>query len=129
MLLSARVLATLAALFASSAAQAADQFDLLCIGQEQFYPGMKPIAISHHYRIDLAAKRWCWEQCTSANNIQSITPDRITFYDNSPTRPMLQAYVSRTDGKYYRYGFGRSFTHDEGTCEPVPFTGLPTPKF
>ena len=126
-----RVMSALAAvsLTAPALAQSAQQFDLICTGQQQFRPDMKPTAVTHRYRIDLDAKRWCWEQCQFANDIQSVTADRITFYENLPGQPTKQAYIRRTDGKYFRYSFGRSYTHDEGTCQPAPFSGLPAPRF
>ena len=113
----------------SVASDQAQQFDLICNGQQQFRPLMKPLPVTHHYRIDLEAKRWCWEKCTFANNIQSVTVDRITFYENGAGDPVKHAYISRTDGSYLRIDLGKFFTNDKGTCEVAPFSGLPAPKF
>lgn len=123
--------ALFAALFASSpvSAETAQQFDLICQGESQRSPGAKPEAVTRHYRIDLQAKRWCWESCERANEIESVTADRITFYQSPEGEPMKHAYISRTDGSYSRVSLGRTFTHDKGTCEVAPFSGLPKPKF
>jgi hypothetical protein len=133
-MLGKRAIGIISYIFAPAAAVAttpapANQFDLVCHGEEQFQPDMRPHASTHRYRINLDDMRWCWERCERTFPIVSATVDRITF--NQEPNDGYRAYVSRIDGSYVRYNPGRvgTWTNDRGTCEPAPFSGMPQQRF
>jgi hypothetical protein len=104
-------------LFAATAASTPQQFDLICKGSGDVT----------HYRVDLAAKKWCWENCASTWPIARVEDERITFKEDDTPSEKVWNWVSRTTGEWFQ-GM-RSATLGEvsshGTCEPAPFSGFP----
>ena len=129
--------------------QPAAKFDLVCTGTIQFRPNGIKSPYEVRYRVDTDAKRWCKEVTAPAEaaiktcdqpgplEIQSVTPDRITFQDSDKDphpSGTLYNYVSRIDGKLVflmdqgspPYGI---FEDAAANCEAAPFTGFPAAKF
>lgn len=103
-------------------ATAADQFDLLCVSTK----GEKL-----HYRVDLAAREWCWEECKFGTwRIADVTSSRIVFKDEATARSIVSNVVDRASGTFSRYNRDLSGTSaSSGKCEPAPFSGFPKAKF
>lgn len=114
---------------------AADQFDLICNGQAWSWAHGPKKPMSVHFRIDLAAKRFCLDPCEHVADIAGVSANTITL------RRVVAAYpgdvealgeVSRTTGVYrylFRYPDALKWDNVEATCETAPFSGLPTTKF
>ena len=130
--------ALIAAASLPTVAQAADQFDLVCTGGVDRTGSGRTAPTSAHYRVDLAARLWCEGACEKVSSIQDVTPAKITFRSTDTARVdgiTREHYVSRIDGKWYRLDYARSpapydsFAQTTGTCEPAPFSGLPSARF
>lgn len=125
-----RLAAVAMVLGVSSAASAepAQQFDLVCTKQGSG-AGRTNIRL---YRIDLAAMRYCMDDCKVAHPIQAATADRITISESDPADRVSQDshVIYRGTGQYAQtFQMRGSFTSTKGHCEPAPFSGLPAPKF
>ncbi len=115
-----RALVLCLALIATPAA-AAEQFDLVC----------KSKAEVTRYRVDLAAREWCWEGCTNGTwRIADVTSSRIVFKDEKTDTSVVSNFVDRSSGRYSRFNQSRFGTFSsQGTCEVAPFSGFPKAKF
>ena len=116
-----RLLMLTLALVATPAAAAGDQFDLVCTSK----------AKTLHYRIDLAAREWCWEKCEATQRIVDVTSGRIVLRDDKAPDLTSINFIDRATGRNFRFIKSRAagvITSDT-TCEPVPFSGFPKPKF
>jgi hypothetical protein len=105
-----------------TAASTPDQFDLNC---KAWVRGTGNI--TRHYRVDLATKQWCVDACTvkplaEVNNTQIVFVDTKAQYRGDPSEAL--DFVDRTSGKWAFYA---PFWMGQGTCEPAPFSGFPTP--
>jgi hypothetical protein len=120
-----RAAALVVALFSASPVYAADQFDLVCTGKVESTIS-RPEPISRRYHVDLAAKRWCYNECTvrpivEVNNTQIVFRDTKAAYEGDPTVSL--DYVDRTTAKWV---FFSAYEQGEGTCAPAPFSGFPS---
>lgn len=115
-----RFLALSMALLASPAA-AADQFDLVCRSKDE----------TVRYRVDLATKEWCWEQCRFGTwRIADVTSSRIVFKDEKTDTSTVTNTVDRSTGINRRFNRNRYSTFaSSADCEIAPFSGFPKAKF
>jgi len=115
---------------------ASDQFDLLCVGTRKY--GLEDAkATTERYRIDLAAKRWCYKECDRTYNIYSVTPSAITLQQE--VGPELGSdgsvrvhEIDRSTGEldHYRRQRSTGVTYEiKAACEQAPFSGMPKPRF
>lgn len=115
-----RALVALALLLTATSANAADQFDLICKGRSS----------TTHFRVDLASREWCWENCSGTWRIAEVTASRITFKDERSGPSQAYNSVSRATGQWFMSARGiYGFIHDDGICTPAPFSGFPAAKF
>jgi hypothetical protein len=115
-----RLLAIALGLLATPAI-AADQFNLVC----------KSDQVMTTYRVDLAAREWCWDGCKFGTwRIHDVTSTQIIFKDVRSAGEAVSNFVDRTTGRSHRYNHGRfgSYSSD-GICEVAPFSGFPKAKF
>lgn len=115
-----RLLVLLSLAIVGTPAFASDQFDLICTG---FVTGGQET--TRHYRVDLAANKWCAGDPCAARPIEQVLPDVIWFERHEPTYGgdlKIAHYVDRTTGKWY-WRLGPM--EIEGTCSPAPFSGFP----
>jgi len=106
----------------TSQAQAqAQQFDLICVSKYH--------DATFHYRVDLAANKYC------------VTQDegkRLTAIGDQCFQDVLEAgsnaisfgvdpiqYVDRVTGEWSFKPVGDLYTMYRGTCSPAPFSGFP----
>ena len=123
------------------AAAAAQAFNLNCTGT--FNQTFSPIEqFSYTYRVDLAKKKWCSEECFRSFDFFEITPSQLTFekvtiHVDVDERTFVVASVDRVTGEFRalfitrRKGWKPISGTWKGQCERAPFTGLPleTRKF
>lgn len=114
---------------ASVPAQAADQFDLVCTGNQRMLPSQRSQKVAVRYRIDVDRKIYCRENCASVFAIAKVDDARITFQTPQTDRPadLVIHFVDRVNGKWKYFLSGDSDT--EGFCEPAPFSGFPAVRF
>ena len=121
----------------STPAAAADQFDLVCSGTRITKMNGPAEPFKFGFRVDLAAKQWCWDHCEKVFPIVNVFPDRIIFQDKEDdtrsARSMNKAEINRSTGQYestwievYPYP---TYWKTEGLCEVSSFSGFPTAKF
>lgn len=120
----------LLSLAVASPAMAADQFDLVCTGFRQGVPLGHKTPETVRYRVDLAAKTWCKEDCSTVLSLASVDAGRISFQSASRGVQGYDQYhfVSRTTGEWLNY-MSNPFHNEEGHCEAAPFSGMPSQKF
>lgn len=140
-----RALATVAAvsfMAAAGGAHAADQFDLLCTGTVKQRANGKPSPYQKTYRIDIATNRWCVDACAQAGAIFAVTASKLTLMEatdssKSTDGSALTHEIDRTSGALVDFQYRPplfanslpSWWEVRGTCEPRPFSGIPTAKF
>lgn len=122
-----RTVFALVALLSASAANAADQFDLICTGSTQATGEFHHEPISTRFHIDLATKQWCDGECSlhplaELNDTQIVFMETKAAYRGDPAAALN--YVDRTNGKW---SFFTSYWQGEGSCQVAPFTGFPSP--
>lgn len=114
------------------------QFDLVCRGQQRDQPTGPSREYERHYRLDLAAKRWCSDECKSAFPIEAVTLDMITIRSNileSGHKGVdVDHRISRvtgevTDNVSSSIGGTLVYQGRKGSCERAPFSGFPPTKF
>jgi opacity protein-like surface antigen len=127
-----------AASLIAGAAQAADQFDLVCVGVNKSLRLGAPVVESHwtaHYSIDLAKQSYCDVGCATAQRIQSIDAGKLVLEDQTKDDPVLghseeQNIISRATGQVQgKYVLGLAADFWSGTCVAAPFTPLPKALF
>lgn len=133
-------LACVASLLCAAPALAADQFDLVCTGKQRLdFPG-RWAPFSKTYRIDLAGNRWCMEACkapqpifsASATKLQLVKPADSGSSEDGSARTHE---IDRTTGEMVDFTMTGPraalslWFETRGTCEPRPFSGMPTAKF
>jgi len=108
-------------------AMATERFDLVCIAKIDLKP------VSARYRVDLARKQYCADECQTVEKIDDFTPGMITFYDlphSSPSDGRHFLTFNRLSGvwRWYDYTPGVSMRIQDitGRCETTDFTGFPT---
>jgi hypothetical protein len=107
------------------AAAEQQQFDLICTAKKD----------SVRYRVDLAAKRYCAGDCRAVRPIVDVSATELVLERHEPafrTDITSRTIINRSTGGWQTYvdipGTGVPFSRD-GSCEPAPFSGLPTAKF
>ncbi|MBU7589214.1 MAG: hypothetical protein KAF42_08385 [Sphingopyxis terrae] len=139
-----RIVSIAAALLAipASAAAPAAQFNLNCAGtlNSSSILGDKSEEYTATYRIDLAKKKWCEQDCKALHDIVSIQPAQLTLseerVDSPSERSFLINMIDRETGAHkiisssenYRIRGSILNLRWEGTCEPATFTGFPDLK-
>ena len=124
----------LVGLLAAAPAMAEDQFDLVCKGRQRISAIGRWSVYENRYRIDLAAKSFCYFSCKGTEAIAHVEAGRIDFQKsdkNEPGNVTLIHYVDRSDGKlvYLFSGGSGTFQEVEARCEVAAFSGFPQPKF
>lgn len=117
----------------SAAVQLSLAFNLICSGTMRTGPvGLalpeqdgEPFTIT--YRIDVDGRRWCSDDCTEIEQLDSIFEGQIVLRDQhddegSDVVTIFPAARRFTDTEIE----GSVATLRSGTCEPTPFTGFPT---
>jgi hypothetical protein len=126
-----------------TAAHAQDQFDLSCEGTRSMND-MEVARIEDHFRIDLAALRYCGADCRELRQINRVSDGRIDLEvlavgnGASAMEASGAAYFDRAASRYHndmviRYtmsrGSPRRTMHvvEDLACTVGPFSGFPTP--
>lgn len=122
-----------AAAAATTAAHAAQplQFDLTCTKTS----GLG--AVPAELRIDLEARQFCVDDCTTVEMIEEVTASRIllntTRGGGTRWRATTAREIDRLTGTYRQTfdmrGLGGGTMITEGTCAAQPFSGFPAVKF
>lgn len=139
-----RALTILAAISAAPAVAAAPvpQFNLTCSGtlSTKSIAGDEAEPYSFSYRIDLARKKWCNEECKTLFDIHSIQPALLTLQyknvDGISERSLLSNTINRETGEHKLTitsatpgdRFSTLILDWVGSCERAPFTGFPPVK-
>jgi hypothetical protein len=126
----------------TSPSLAADQFDLLCVGQLKQGTSSKASPHRQTYRIDLTGNRWCVAPCTQTSTIYSATASMLTLMEGTDSSKSsdgsaLTHEIDRTTGALFDFRYSPplfasslpSWWEFRATCEPQPFSGMPAPKF
>lgn len=138
-----RPVTALAALFAVSltafdaAAQSATQFDLVCSGTRQMGLDAQPVPLDYRLRVDLEARRWCWNDCDRTMQIVDVAPDRLVLQTESIDTPRKRSTsdntVSRTTGEHRSIWIETrpipTYVETKGQCDPAAFSGFPAARF
>jgi hypothetical protein len=131
-----KVAVLMAASLVSSAAHA-QQFDLICTGQNSYQYHSDPEKTKEWadtFRVDLTKGRWCRTECQLVNRIERQDDNEIVFNSfNSPVSIGVLS-VNRRTGVLTEdtaangvVGSWQSFT--SANCVLAPFTGFPPPRF
>lgn len=131
------IAATMSVLPAVALGQSGQQFDLVCTGTQTTIDagGSRAERQTQRYRIDLAARRWCQEDCKAALKIQEVTPDEITLVDGEMSKTLQGHHrlaISRTSAEVVDEVSMRALNLTmtfNGSCSKKPFSGHPKPKF
>jgi hypothetical protein len=109
----------LLALVAASA-HLGQRFDLDCAGDS---------GEATHYRVDLTARRWCWDECMTTDQIQKVEASRITFKKEDTPSNDVWNWVDRTTGEWFQGMKSAEISvSSHGTCRAAPFSGFPKTK-
>lgn len=122
-----------ATLCAAAPALAADQFNLACQGLRTTVSGGAAEAYGFTARVDLAAKKWCMDQCQSAQPIMDVTPEKIVFTDDGTLNTRLEVstetVLDRKSGAFRHFMMQvrptEAYLKIEANCTEAPFTSLP----
>lgn len=133
----AGALAALVLTAADAAAQTATQFDLVCSGTRQVGVDAAPVPHDYRIRVDLEARRWCWDSCERTYEIAEVAPDRIVFErsttDTPRKRSMSENSVSRQTGDHRLIWIESrplpTYMETKGTCDPAAFSSFPAARF
>jgi hypothetical protein len=125
-----RSLIIAAALVATPAAAATEQFDLVCNGKtRESSIGRWKAAPETRYRIDLAANRWCQGDCKQPEKIYEVSETKLTLKwikeDTPRSRALIFIKIDRSTGAWENYWSSSFFSETAGQCEVAPFTEFP----
>jgi hypothetical protein len=113
--------------FVAAAAPAQPKpFDLVCEGVNQ-----RQEAETIRYRIDLSAKRWCYDKCEETSDMKSASASELVLEDGF-ARPGIERMtkINRETGSVvFAYRGANLRLSFVGTCAPAPFSGFPAAKF
>lgn len=122
-----------------SAVAMASAFNLLCNGTmytrdpDDPYSGPALQNVSETYRIDLVARRWCVDKCTTTLPIIRVEPTRLVLQDITTPSEGIRSYnveVNRETGAMFStLRVAGMEVRTVQRCEPQPFTGFPLLKF
>ena len=110
------------------------QFDLLCQVQSFRTPvdSLRGTEFQgeQRFRIDLAKRRWCVEECNTTEVLIGSTRELIVLKNDKWDGGGDQLSISRESGRLTASGYDRNdLWGSSGNCEKKTFTGFPTPKF
>jgi len=120
--------------FGMAAAIADTNFDLQCDGEKKTI-NLQLVKtytepFSQRFRIDLASKRWCAEQCSLVSAIDDVRDDAIIL-EKANTQPapgqlFTVHQVSRVTGEYTLYVKDRTGSVAvKAACRKLEFSGFP----
>lgn len=120
-------------ILAAAPAQAADQFNLECVGKWRFDASETYAETSRTLRLDLKAMTYCEGSCFATNPIAEVQPNLIelepSLSDVGFGGTVKYHRIDRTTGRYVHFVSQRRPTHKyidvEMQCEAKPFTGFP----
>ncbi|HWJ68443.1 MAG TPA: hypothetical protein VNS79_00100 [Sphingobium sp.] len=120
-------------LLSSAPAMAADQYDLACQGTRISPRDAAAEAYSTRLRIDLAAQKWCQDDCKRVVAINDISADTLVLADdityNSRTDLSNKMTVDRKSGAFEQLSSqdrpSPMYLKVEATCTEQPFTPFP----
>ena len=120
-------------LLAASPAVAADQFDLACKGYKWTKLGGAGEDYVFRVRVDLAANKWCDNDCKSVQALVSATPDKLVLTDegtlNSRMEVSREATFDRKSNDFHYKLLQSRPTEDyleyQGKCTSETFTPFP----
>lgn len=121
-----------------SALAQSDQFNLRCKGMttSSTSAARKTEPYETLYRIDLAQKKWCENDCPALYNIASVQPTQITLQDDKQDTPSEQSqssnFIIRTTGKHHALSSAKYrdlgilvLISWDGQCQREDFSGFP----
>lgn len=125
---------------ALAASNQGEAFDLVCAGEmsSEAITGNTSKPYSVRYRVDLAASKYCEDQCATVNPIFKVDPGVLVFESIDKDAPSERVRkinnVSRNTGEHLMLYTSRStgsaasvlIMRWRGTCERADFTGFPT---
>lgn len=121
---------------AAMPANAADQFDLECVGTKTEKIDQPGEPISFGIVVDLGAKQFCWKSECEVKKIDEVLPDRIQFLKNDPLDRggvFAKMEVDRKTGRFEWLIIQSNLSHyylkQEAICKPAKFSGFPATKF
>ena len=124
------------------------QFDLLCSGSttgklDPREPRLMDAPVqrwARAFRVDLAAKRYCEDDCLKIETLAEGEPGQVVFLDSVSlidrlTRERHSAVYDRDTRKYrasdtiqdLAFGHYKMANSVTATCEAGPFSGFPAP--
>lgn len=111
----------------------AQRFDLVCRGTSTTMSRLLPTsetATNTRYRLDLAGKRWCADDCQRVFDLTSSTPAEIVLTREEGPGVFNELKVNRTTGRMTgRTTVGGSDSFTNATCTRAAFSGMPTAAF
>ncbi|MCZ8195878.1 MAG: hypothetical protein O9253_02285 [Aquidulcibacter sp.] len=115
----------------------AQSFDLVCQGTRQTEVNGPESPHNYGFRIDLSAKRWCWDHCERTFSMHEIAPERLVLLSeqkqSGSNRTFMSNEINRLTGEHEMVsistGLGGSYFRIVGRCERRPFSGFPKPNF
>lgn len=120
--------------------QAALAFNLICNVSIVADDGVRMNAVEV-YRVDLEARRYCFDECRSTLPIAAVSETEITLQNDPPGSPEgeMVTVISRESGAYRSRASQPLVTRPppneaieiitSGQCQPAPFTGFPRRRF
>lgn len=120
-------------LFGATAAQAAQQLDLVCEGTRQTEPDGPKEPHSFRIIVDLDEMAFCKDACDTMWDIDGVNPAEIIFTEPGGGRIHSDQRVSRRTGAYewtvISTGPSPWYEKTEAQCGPAEFSGFPTTRF
>jgi hypothetical protein len=110
---------------ALGAAPASGKFDLECADTVET-TGDPVAPYVAHYRIDLAAKKWCEAECRTVKPLVGVQASYITF-EGEPNSDFWHT-IDRETGEDQIFSSIGDREHTNGKCTKRPFSGFPTFK-
>ena len=110
-------------------------FNLICTGTLRTGPvglampegGGEPFAIT--YRVDLASRLWCSDECAQAEPLALVTETEILLRQDHRASGSHVIIVGRQLGLFAdTFIEGATATLRSGHCAQAPFTGFPVPS-
>lgn len=117
------VVASLACATGLNAETVSTRFNLFCEGVRESGGASKPFTTE--LRIDLAARKWCDDECKDVRSFAKIERDRLTLSENETSSFEEWTYVERTTGEFvqvFRSPLLRSTTKAE--CSRRPYKAI-----
>ncbi|HEV2595762.1 MAG TPA: hypothetical protein VGU01_11225 [Sphingomicrobium sp.] len=97
------------------------RFDLVCSGSEEHVDSSLNKPYTAHYRIDLAAKRFCMDMCKATIPITDVQPNVIVLERSGLGEPKFEHLLDRQTGEDTIL---MEDEIDKGTCQRQPFSGF-----